>query len=102
MAVKLRLTRLGKKKNPIYRLVAMEGSFPRDGRYQEMLAQYDPKKGPHLTALNEERVKHWLSVGAQPTETVHRLLAELGLVEKIVRHSKFSGISRKQRKSKES
>jgi len=80
----------------------MEGEFPRDGKYIEVLAQYDPKKGAHLIALNEERVKHWLSVGAQPSESAHRLLAEAGLVQKMVRKSKYAGISRKDRKSKES
>jgi small subunit ribosomal protein S16 len=72
--VRLRLTRLGAKKRPFYRVVAADARSPRDGRFIERLGHYDPMKDPFELKLDLERVDHWLSVGAQPSDTVARLI----------------------------
>ena len=74
MAVKLRLTRVGSKKNPIYRVVAADSRSPRDGKFIEIVGRYNPQTDPSTIELNEEKVKAWLDKGAQPTESVRRLL----------------------------
>ena len=74
MAVKLRLTRVGSKKNPIYRVVAADSRSPRDGKFIEIVGRYNPQTNPSTIDLDEDRVKDWLSKGAQPSETVRRLL----------------------------
>jgi small subunit ribosomal protein S16 len=85
MAVKLRLMRTGKTKQPSYRVVAKEARTPRGGQYIELLGTYNPLATPAEVKLNEDRIKHWLSVGAQPTETVERLIrsnTDIALPEK--------------------
>jgi small subunit ribosomal protein S16 len=77
--VKLRLKRMGKKKQPFYRIVAADSRAPRDGRFIELVGTYDPIKKVHSVEYKEERVLHWLSVGAQPTDTVRSLLRGKGL-----------------------
>lgn len=74
MAVKLRLMRMGKKKQPTYRVVAADSRSPRDGRFLEILGTYAPRSEPSEIVINLGRVQHWLSLGAQPTETVTKLL----------------------------
>ena len=74
MAVKLRLMRMGKKKQPTYRLVAADGRSPRDGRFIEILGTYEPRLEPSGIKIDNEKVVRWLSQGAQPTETVQKLL----------------------------
>lgn len=74
MAVKIRLTRLGKKKQPTYRVVVMDSRKPRDGEYIEQLGIYDPRQDPSLVSIDNERALHWLKVGAQPTERAQKLL----------------------------
>jgi small subunit ribosomal protein S16 len=74
VAVKLRLTRVGSKKNPIYRVVAADSRSPRDGKFIEIVGRYNPQTDPSTIELNEEKVKDWLGKGAQPTESVRRLL----------------------------
>lgn len=74
MAVKIRLTRLGKKKQPTYRVVVMDSRKPRDGKYIEQLGIYDPKQEPSLIEIDNERALHWLNTGAQPTERAQKLL----------------------------
>lgn len=76
--VKLRLARFGAKKRPFYRIVAMDSQGKRDGRYIEQLGTYDPKQNPPAVTLNAERVQYWLSVGAQPTEAVERMIKKIG------------------------
>ncbi|MDQ6797846.1 MAG: 30S ribosomal protein S16 [Actinomycetota bacterium] len=76
MAVKLRLMRFGKKKQPVYRLVAADARSPRDGRFIEILGTYEPRQEPSRVVVNRERVDDWLSKGAKPTETVARLLRQ--------------------------
>ena len=78
MAVKLRLTRVGSKKNPVYRIVAADSRSPRDGKFLEIVGRYNPQTDPSTIELNEERIKDWLSKGAQPSETVQRLLKAKG------------------------
>jgi small subunit ribosomal protein S16 len=82
MAVKIRLSRGGAKKRPYYYVVVAHGTSPRDGRYIEQIGTFDPmlkKDNPERCKLLEDRVKHWLSVGAQPTDRVLRLLDAKGL-----------------------
>ncbi len=74
MATKIRLTRLGKKKQPTYRLVVMDSRKPRDGRYIEQLGIYDPRQQPSLIRIDNERALYWLRTGAQPTERAQKLL----------------------------
>jgi small subunit ribosomal protein S16 len=84
MALKIRLTRGGAKKRPIYRIVIAEATSPRDGRFIERVGTYNPmvaKEHPERLTLNAERIKHWLSVGAQPTERVARFLGQHSIIE---------------------
>ncbi len=74
MAVKIRLTRLGKKKQPTYRVVVMDSRKPRDGEYIEQLGIYDPRQEPSLVEIDNERALHWLETGAQPTDRARKLL----------------------------
>lgn len=87
MALKIRLARGGAKKRPFYRVVVAEASCPRDGRFVERVGSYNPLL-PHGHAdrivLDVERIKHWLSVGAQPTDRVELFLGNAGLVEKTI------------------
>ncbi len=77
--VKLRLKRIGKKKKPFYRIVAADSRAARDGRFIEMVGTYDPIAKPHVVECKEDRIFHWLSNGAQPTDTVKGLLRGKGL-----------------------
>ena len=74
MAVKLRLTRVGSKKNPIYRVVAADSRAPRDGKFIEIVGRYNPQTDPSTIELDEQKVRDWLGKGAQPTDSVRRLL----------------------------
>ena len=85
MAVKLRLSRGGTKKRPYYYIVATNSTSPRDGRYIEQVGTYNPqlkKDNPERVKMNEERVRHWLMVGAQPTDRVLRFLAAAGMMKR--------------------
>ena len=79
MAVKIRLMRVGKKKQPTYRIVVADGRKPRDGRFIEILGQYAPREEPSIVNLDNERALHWLNNGAQPTETAAKLLEVAGV-----------------------
>jgi len=83
MAVKIRLTRMGAKGKPYYRIVAADTDFPRDGRFLEILGNYDPKKNPAEISLKEDRVREWLSKGAKATVTVSNLLKIKGIEAKV-------------------
>ena len=74
MAVRMRLTRVGSKKNPIYRIVVSDSAAPRDGRAIEYIGRYNPQLEPSLIEFDEAKVKDWLSKGAQPSQPVARLL----------------------------
>lgn len=79
MAVKIRLKRMGKKRAPFYRIVVADSRSPRDGRFIEEVGTYDPNQDPSIFNVNEEAVKKWLATGAQPTETVGKLLKIAGI-----------------------
>jgi small subunit ribosomal protein S16 len=81
MAVKIRLRREGRKKTPMFRIVVADSKSPRDGRFIEILGQYQPRGGENAINLQTERVNHWLSVGAQPTDTVRSLLRRAGILK---------------------
>lgn len=88
MALKIRLARGGAKKRPYYRIVVAEATAPRDGRFIERIGSWNPilpKDSPERIVLDEERVKHWLSVGAQPTDRVLRFLDERGLAKRTAK-----------------
>jgi small subunit ribosomal protein S16 len=78
--VKMRLARFGSKKNPIYRIVVADAGSPRDGRSIESIGRYEPRTDPSVIVIDEERAKHWLSVGAQPSQPVRRLLQKQGIL----------------------
>jgi len=82
--VKIRLTRVGAKNKPAYRIVAMDSREPRDGKHLEILGFYDPKTDPATVQLKEERILYWLSQGAQPTDTVLSLLKKYGVWDKFL------------------
>lgn len=79
--LKLRLRRMGAKRQPSYRIVVAESSSPRDGRVVESVGIYNPKTQPMTLRVNEERIKYWLGNGAQPTDTVRSLLVRSGILE---------------------
>lgn len=79
MAVKMRLKRMGKKRNPIYRVVVADARSPRDGRNIDEVGFYDPNQEPAVVKFDEEATKSWLNKGAQPTDTVARLLKNAGI-----------------------
>ncbi|MFH1329949.1 MAG: 30S ribosomal protein S16 [Actinomycetota bacterium] len=80
MAVRIRLTRTGKKKQPSYRVIVADGRAPRDGRYIEQIGRYDPLQEPSLIEIDQERASYWLQHGAQPSEPVRRLLEVAGVL----------------------
>lgn len=82
MAVKIRLRRMGKKRQPVYKVVAADARSPRDGRIIEALGLYNPKTNPATVELNNDRALYWLSVGAQPTTTVRNILSKEGILLK--------------------
>lgn len=79
--IKLRLKRMGAKKRPSYRIVAAESRSPRDGRFIESVGTYDPLTDPSTVRVNAERARHWISVGAQPSDTVKYLLTREGVLD---------------------
>lgn len=83
MAVKIRLKRMGAKRNPFYRIVVADSRSPRDGRQIETLGTYDPLKKPVEIKLNEELALEWLQNGAQPSDTVRNLFSDRGIMEKF-------------------
>ncbi|MDR1742109.1 MAG: 30S ribosomal protein S16 [Synergistaceae bacterium] len=83
MAVRIRLSRFGKKKSPFYRLVVADSHSPRDGRFIELLGTYNPMTDPAEISLDEDRALYWLGVGAQPSETARSILKKRGVWEKF-------------------
>lgn len=77
--VKIRLTRLGAHKKPFYRIIVADSRARRDGPFVEIIGTYDPKKEPSEIKVNLERAKHWVERGAQPTDTVRKLLQKAGM-----------------------
>ena len=79
MAARIRLTRIWSKKNPIYRVVVADARSPRDGRFIEIVGQYNPQTDPSTIELDEEKVRDWIAKGAQPSDPVKRLLKAKGI-----------------------
>ena len=79
MATKIRLARVGSKKNPIYRVVVADSRSPRDGRFIEIVGRYNPQTDPSTIELNEDKIRDWIAKGAQPTDSVRRLLKSKGV-----------------------
>ena len=83
MAVKLRLKRMGSKKKPVYRIVAIDSHTKRDGEYIELVGTYNPLTEPKTVKVNESVALKWLSNGAQPSDTVRNLLSDAGVMKKF-------------------
>ena len=105
MALKIRLSRGGTKKRPFYRIVVAEASSPRDGRYVERVGYFDPmldKNNDKRLNIKNDRIKHWLNIGAKPTERVHKLLATVSLMDPIkLREQPIKSAPGKKRKERE-
>jgi small subunit ribosomal protein S16 len=80
MAVKIRLRRMGAKKNPFYRIVVADSRFPRDGRFIEEIGYYNPMEEPSVVKVDPEKAKKWIENGAQPTDTVRELFKKHGVI----------------------
>lgn len=80
MAVKIRLRRMGAKKNPFYRIVVADSRFPRDGRFIEEIGYYNPMEEPSVVKVDPEKAKKWMANGAQPTDTVRALLKRINAI----------------------
>lgn len=89
MAVKIRLRRTGRKKQPTYRIVVADSRSPRDGKFIEVIGQYMPRSGEQALNLQNDRVNYWLDNGAQPTDTVRSLLRKAGVLK--ARHEQRLG-----------
>lgn len=81
MAVKIRLRRMGAKKNPFYRIVVADSRYPRDGRFIEEIGTYDPLKTPADVKIDADKAKQWIANGAQPTDTVKDILKKSGAID---------------------
>lgn len=88
MAVKIRLTRMGAKKKPMYRIVASDSRSPRDGKYVELIGTYNPNTNPADVKIDKEVAKKWLSNGAVPTDTARNLLSKVGVMKEFAESKK--------------
>jgi len=88
--VKLRLQRTGARSKPFYRIVAIDARSPRGGAFIEIIGHYNPLTNPEMVKIDEEKTLKWLKNGAQPTDTVSRLLSKLGIVDKFKSTTKES------------
>jgi small subunit ribosomal protein S16 len=79
MAARIRLARVGSKKNPVYRVVVADSRSPRDGKFIEIVGRYNPQTDPSTIELDEAKVRDWIAKGAQPSESVQKLLKAKGL-----------------------
>ncbi len=86
--LRIRLRRVGLKKQPSYRMVIAENEWPRDGRFLEIVGRYNPRTHPETVEVNEERMYHWLKYGAQPTESVAQILKKQGTLGRFERVQK--------------
>ena len=82
MAVKIRLTRMGDKKSPFYRVVVADSKSPRDGKFIDIIGTYNPLKDPAEIKIDSEKASKWLKDGAQPTQTAKNILVKSGIIEK--------------------
>lgn len=97
MSVKIRLTRIGRHKDPYYRIVAADSRFARDGRYIEQIGTFDPALKENAANINEELALKWLNLGAQPSDSVRTLFSEKGIMTKFAA-SKVKKSSKKESK----
>lgn len=86
--LRIRLRRIGAKKRAVYRLVIAENEWARDGRFLEIVGQYNPRTDPSTIEVNEDRILHWLGNGAAPTESVGKLLTKIGTLDRFARLKK--------------
>ena len=101
--VRLRLRRVGAKKQPSYRLVAADAEMPRDGRFLEVMGHYNPRTEPATIQLEEDRIYDWLSKGAQPSEFVMKLFKVAGTMERFARFKsrrRCPGVARRSQSSR--
>ncbi len=98
MAVKMRLTRLGDKKSPTYRIVVVDSRKARDGEYIDKVGYYNPTTQPADVVIDSDKAKDWLSKGVQPTETVRALLLNAGIIEKSEKLSPAKTNPKKKKK----
>ena len=96
MAVKIRLTRMGDKKSPFYRINVADSRSPRDGRFVDQIGTYNPIANPAEIKIDADKAKDWIAKGAQPTETVKDLLANAGIIEKKAKPAKTNAIKKKK------
>ncbi len=104
MALKIRMTRGGAKKRPHYRIVVADSRFPRDGRYIEIVGTHNPllpKDHAERVVLKEDRIKHWLSVGARPSDRVNRFLDAAGIMKRPARNNPQKALPGKKRQERE-
>ena len=99
MAVKMRLTRLGDKKSPTYRIVVVDSRKARDGEYIDKIGHYNPTTSPAEVVIDADKAKDWLAKGVQPTETVKSLLLNAGVIEKSDKLSPSKTNPKKMKKS---
>ncbi len=104
MSLKIRLSRGGAKKRPFYRIVVADSRAPRDGRFIERLGTYNPllpKDSDARVTLVEDRIRHWLSVGAKPTDRVHRFLDSAGILAREARNNPIKALPGRKRQERE-
>lgn len=95
MSVKIRLTRIGRHKDPFYRIVAADSRMPRDGRYIEQIGTYDPKQGIENAKIDEEIAMKWLAQGATPSDSVRAMFSKKGIMTK---HAESKKAAKKEAK----
>ncbi len=94
--LKIRLTRMGDKKSPFYRINVADSRSPRDGRFVDQIGTYNPIANPAEIKIDADKAKDWIAKGAQPTETVRDLLANAGIIEKKAKPAKTNAIKKKK------
>jgi len=99
--VKIRLRRVGAKNRPSYRLVVADARSPRDGAFIDIIGHFNPLTDPETVVINEEKARHWLRQGAQPTDTAARLLTKAGIIEKSKTSEEKTKISKEKTKTSE-
>lgn len=99
--VRIRLRRTGLRNQPSYRIVAAEKESPRDGRFLEILGFYNPRTEPFTIKVKEDRIYHWLSKGAQPSDSVQKLFSNIGLMDRYSRYKEGESIDKLLKESEE-
>jgi len=98
--VRIRLRRTGLRHQPTYRVVVADKESPRDGRFLEILGSYNPRTQPHSVEVDESRVYHWMSVGAQPSESVVQVFRSVGIMDRFARYKAGEPIEKLLEESK--